>query len=342
MTRIRLDYVHEFLDRHGKVRRYFRRSGFKQVPLPGLPGSAEFMDAYQAALSGETTRRIEIGVGRAKSGTVAALTAAYLDSIAFRNLALETQRSRRGILERFRAEHGEKRVALLGRQHVERMVTAKAATPSAARNFLNMLRVLMQFAIEIGIRADDPTIGIKRVRLRTEGFHTWTEQDIGAFEAAHPIGTRARLALALLLYTGQRRSDVIRIGRQHVRDAATHIRQQKTGAELAIPIHANLKAVLDATPPEHLTFLTTAQGKPFTAAGFTNWFHDMCKEAGLSKGKSAHGLRKAACRRLAEAGCSVNEIAAISGHSSLREVERYTKAADQARMARAAIGRLRS
>jgi integrase len=340
MTRIRLDYVHEFLDRHGRVRRYFRRSGFNQVPLPGLPGSVEFMAAYQAALSGDTVRPIEIGAGRAKAGTVAALTAAYLNSIAFGNLAPETQRSRRGILERFRAEHGEKRVTLLGRQHVERMLAAKAAIPSAARNFLNALRVLMQFAIETGIRSDDPTVGVKRVKLRTEGFRTWTEDDIGAFEAAHPIGTRARLALTLLLYTGQRRSDVIRIGRQHVRGGAIHVRQQKTGAELAIPMHANLKAVLDATLSEHLTFLTTAQGKPFTAAGFTNWFHDMCKEAGLSKGTSAHGLRKAACRRLAEAGCSTNEIAAISGHSSLREVERYTKAADQARMARAAIGKL--
>src|SRR5882724_1582867 len=128
------------------------------------------------------------------------------------------------------------------------------------------------------------------------------------------------------------------MGRQHIRNGALQVRQQKTGASLAIPIHSALKAVLDATPSEHLTFLTTKDGKPFSPAGFTNWFREMCNEAGLPKGTSAHGLRKAACRRLAEAGCSANVIASISGHASLREVERYTKAADQARMARVGMG----
>jgi integrase len=338
MTRIRLSYVHEFLDRHGKVRRYFRRPGFKQVPLPGLPGSAEFMEAYAEAFG--TAQRVEIGASRSKPGTIAALTAAYLASIAFGQLADETRRTRRNILERFRAEHGDKRVATLQRMHVERMVGTKAATPAAARNFLNTLRAMMQFAVEIGIRHDDPTLGVKRIKIRTEGYRTWSEEDIAAFEAAHPIGTRARLALALLLCTAQRRSDVVRIGRQHVRGGMIHVRQRKTGTTLAIPVHLELQRVLDATPGEHLTFLTTAAGKPFTPAGFTNWFRQMCNEAGLPTGTSAHGLRKAACRRLAEAGCSANEIAAISGHATLREIERYTKAADQARMARAAMGRL--
>jgi integrase len=220
------------------------------------------------------------------------------------------------------------------------MVGAKAATPSAARNFLSMLRVLVRFAIETGIRPDDPTLGVRRVKIRTVGFRTWTEDDIAAFEATHPIGSRARLALALLLYTGQRRSDVVRMGRQHLRGGDLHVRQQKTGKELTIPVLPELRAVLDATPADNLTFLTTASAKPFTAAGFTNWFRGMCKEAKLPKGASAHGLRKATCRRLAEAGRSAIEIAAISGHGSLQEIERYTRAADQARVARSAIGSL--
>src|SRR5262245_21143600 len=198
----------------------------------------------------------------------------------------------------------------------------------------------MQFAVEIGIRRDNPTLGVKRIKIKTEGYRTWSEEDIAAFETTHPIGTRARLALALLLCTAQRRSDVVRIGRQHVRGGMIHVRQCKTGTMLAIPVHLELQRVLDATPSDHLTFLTTAAGKPFSPAGFTNWFRQMCNEAGLPKGISAHGLRKAACRRLAEAGCSANEIAAISGHVTLREIERYTKAADQARMARAAMDRL--
>jgi len=336
MARIKLEHVNSFIDRHGRVRHYVRRRGFKAVAIPGLPGSAEFMETYTAALASVT--KVEIGASRSKPGTIAALVALYLGSAAFGNLAVETQRSRRGILERFRTEHGDKQVATLRREHVQVMVSAKLATPSAARNFLNTLRILMRFAVDMGIRPDDPTLGARRVKLKaSEGFRAWTESDIAAFEATHPIGTRARLALALLLYTGQRRSDVIRMGRQHVRAGELHVRQQKTGRELTIPVLPELRAVLDAVQSDHLTFLTTAQGKPLTAAGFTNWFRDMCNEAGLPKGTSAHGLRKATCRRLAEAGRSAHEIAAISGHRSLREVQRYTEAADQVRMARAAI-----
>ena len=194
----------------------------------------------------------------------------------------------------------------------------------------------MQFGIGTRLIATDPTAGIKNLSGKTDGFRTWNEDDIAAFEARHPIGTRERLALALLVYTAQRRGDVVRMGRQHIRNATAMIdvKQQKTGTKLAIPIHPDLQAVLDATPSGHLTFLTTAFGKPFAAAGFTNWFREACNAAGLPRGTSAHGLRKAACRRLAEAGCSANVIAAISGHKSLREVERYTIAANQERMAR--------
>jgi integrase len=280
------------------------------------------MAAYAAALAGEAPR-VGIGAARTKPGTVNAAVISYFNTAAFQHQAPDTVRTRRNILERFRVEHGDKRIALLQRLHIERMVAAKAGTPSAA--------------ITEGMRADDPTQGVKSARIKTDGYRTWTEADIAAFEAKHLVGSRARLALALLLYTAQRRSDVVRLGRQHIRDGLLNLRQQKTGATLTIPVHPELAAVLEATPSGHLTFLTTATGKPFSAAGFTNWFRDMSNEAGLPKGTSAHGLRKAACRRLAEAGCSANVIAAVSGHASLREVQRYTAAADQARMARSAM-----
>jgi integrase len=165
------------------------------------------------------------------------------------------------------------------------------------------------------------------------------EEDIAAFEARWPIGTRQRLALALLLYTGQRRGDVVRMGRQHISGDAIRVVQGKTGASLLIPIHRELKQAIADTPNGNLTFLTTAFGKAFTAAGFGNWFRDACDEAGL-KGRSAHGLRKAAARRLAEAGCSALQIGAITGHKTLKEIARYTAAADQERMARDAVDRL--
>jgi integrase len=336
MTRIKLDYVHEYLDRHGKLRRYFRRPGFKRIALPGIPGSDEFMTAYQLALAGQPPR-LQIGTSRTKPGTVNAAIVGYYSSLAFRQLAPNTQRDRRGILERFREAHGDKRIALLPQEFIVRALGK--CTPAMARHWLVAFRALLRFAVSEGFRVDDPTQGIKSPRYKSEGYHTWTEAEIAQYEARHPLGTRARLALALLLYTAQRRSDVITMGRQHVRDGAIAVRQQKTGATLQIPIHAELRKALDASPSEHLTFLVTWQGKPFTGRGFGNWFHKCCADAKLPEACSAHGLRKAACRRLAEAGCTAHQIAAISGHATLQEVERYTKAADQVRLARQAFAK---
>jgi integrase len=336
MTRIKLDYVHEYRDRHSKVRRYFRRPGFKRIALPGLPGSDEFMTAYQLALAGQPSR-IEVGAGRTRPGTVNAAIVGYYTSVAFRSLAAGTQKLQRSILERFRAEHGDKRIALLPRDFIIR--TLGRRSPSVARNWLKTLRALLQFAMTEGFRADDPTQGVKPPRIKTDGIHTWTEAEIAQYEARHPVGTKARLALALLLYTAQRRGDVVGMGRQHVRNGMIAVRQQKTGAMLQIPIHPKLWEALGTTSEKHLTFLVTEFGKPFSFAGFGNWFRERCNDAALPARCSAHGLRKAACRRLAEAGCTAHQIRAISGHVSLREVERYTKAADQAELARQAFAR---
>jgi integrase len=340
MARVKLPFVSSFVDRHGRVRHYFRKRGHRNVRLPGFPGSPEFMRAYEAAIG--NVEPIVIGASRSKAGTVAAVVSMYLASAVFAGLADETRRTRRNILERFREAHCDKRIASIERKHVQALIDAKAATPSAARNLLAAIRLLMQFAIDAGIRADDPTLGVKRVKIKTDGYATWTEDDIAAFERRHPPGTMPRLALALLLGTGQRRGDVVRMARPHVRGDLIAVRQQKTGEPLMIPMGDELRAAIDAVPADRLIFLTTARGEPFTAAGFTNYFRKRCKEAGLAIGLSAHGLRKAVCRRLAEAGCTEKMIAAISGHKTLRMVQRYTDAADQERLARAAIEQLKN
>jgi len=232
-------YVQAFVDRHGRARFYFRRRGYPSAALSGLPWSPIFMASYEAA-KGEPAR-IGVGLSRSTPGTVNAAVISYFNSAAFRGLAAETQRSRRRILERFRVEHGEKRIAMLQRAHIDHMVTAKAATPSAARNFLKALRALMAHCVANHMRDEDPTQGIRSPKIKTDGYPTWSEEHIAAFEARHPIGSRARLALALLLYTGQRRSDVLRIGRQHVRNSVLHVQQQKTNAKLVIPVHPELQ-----------------------------------------------------------------------------------------------------
>jgi len=236
--------------------------------------------------------RVEIGASRTKPGSVAAAVVSYFNSWAFRNLADETRRTRKNILERFREQHGDKRIALLQADHIKVMVAAKAGTPQAANNFLKTVRALMQHCIVAGMRIDDPTHGIRGAKIKTDGYRTWTEADIEAFEARHAVSSRARLALALLLYTAQRRSDVVRMGRQHMRNGALSVRQQKTGRCLEIPIHPALQAILDATPSDHLTFLTTQAGKPFSPAGFTNWFRDRCNEAGLPLGPQPTGFAR--------------------------------------------------
>jgi integrase len=189
---------------------------------------------------------------------------------------------------------------------------------------------------------------VRAIRVKSDGFHSWTDAEIAQFEKHHPVGSRPRLALALLLFTGQRRSDVVSMGRQHIRDAVIdgkatqllHVKQQKTGAELDIPVLAPLAAIIAETPTD-MTFLTTQFGKPFTAAGFGNWFREQCNAARLPH-CSAHGLRKAAARRMAEWGFTAHEIAAWTGHLSLREVVRYTKGADQKRLAVAAMSKVKA
>ena len=327
-------YVQAWVDHDGRAHHYFRRRGFPRVRLPGLPWSPSFMAEYEKAISGARTA---IGAGRVKPGSVAAVVAEYFDSqLFFTSKSAGTQRMRRGILERFRAAYGERPMALLPAEWIEALLDSKP--PHAARSWLATLRSLCQFGRKRGYRRDDPTANIKLRAIKSDGFHTVTEDEIAKFEAHYPIGTKPRLALALLLYTTQRRSDVVRMGRQHIRNGALTVKQQKTGTELPpIPVHPHLQAVLNATPSEHLTFLVTTTGKPYGPNHFSESFREWCDAAGLPKHCSAHGLRKAACRRLAEAGCSEKQIAAISGHASLDEVARYTKAADKARLARDAM-----
>lgn len=332
MTRLELPYVQTIKDRHGKTRHYFRRDGFPRAPLPGAIGSDDFMRAYGAALD-----RPKPSPRKAAAGTIGALVPAWYRSSDFKKLAASTQRVYRNIAERFGVEYSDLPVAGLEAKHIRRVLSTKAETPGAANNLLKVLRMMLRFAVEDDWITDDPTRGVRKIRHRTDGHHSWTEGEIAQFEAFWPIGSRARLALALLLYTAQRRSDVVRMGKQHVEGGAIFVVQQKTGKRLEIPLHRNLIEVIEATPSEHLTFLTTSHGASFTSAGFGNLFREMCDQAGLPKHCAAHGLRKAALQRLADRGGSAHQLKAYGGHESLSEVEQYTRASDQKQHAKQAM-----
>jgi hypothetical protein len=199
-------YVHGFMDRHGKPRFYFRRRGFKKIPLPGLPWSPDFMVAYEAALAGQP---FEVGSARVKPGTIRALAISYFNSGTYRSLAPSTKSTYRNIIERFCREtdkegheYGDKGAVTLQRENVVKLMSLRADKPDSANGLRKALRALMKHAMELGLRADDPTRDVKAIRVKSDGYHSWTDAEIDQFEKRHPVGTRALLAFALLLYTG--------------------------------------------------------------------------------------------------------------------------------------------
>jgi integrase len=337
MTTIRLRYVDRFVDRHGHARHYFRRPGCKRIPLPGVPGSAEFMAAYNAALAGEDAPAMR-PKSRGEPDTFNRLAAQYFASPDFFRLRPRTQHVYRLVIDRFLADHGHRKVAEMRREDVKKIMGLKSATPGSANDLLKKIRTLIKFAIDAGWRTDDPTLRIKA--FPEHEFHTWTEDEIARYEERWPIGSRERTAFALHLYTGQRRADVARMAWTEVAGNAISVVQGKTGARLTIPLHPHLSAALRAWPRKHMVILTTAFNRPFSSAGYGNMMADAIAAAGLPDRCVLHGLRKAAARRLAEAGCTEKEIAAVTGHTTLKEVARYTRAADQKRLAAGAVAKL--
>lgn len=344
MTQIRLPHVVEDIDRHGGVRIYFRRRGQKKVRLRGAPGSDEFMEAYRKALSGEAHSATKpTGAAKATSGSLRWLCEGYFQSAEFRRLDNSTKRVRRNILDELCRDHGAKPAVQMLPRHVRALRDHRADRPEAANAIVKALRQIFTFGVATDLITSNPAREVSYLRSGSQGFHSWTPEEIKAFEDQHPVGTPARLAFALLLYTGQRRSDVVRFGRQHVRNGWLKFTQHKNRrakpVTLEIPIIYELQSIIDASTRGDLTFLVTRFGRAFTSAGFGNKFRMWCDEAGL-KQCSAHGLRKAAAVRLAELGASEHEIMAVTGHRTSKEVTRYTWAARQKILAGRAMARI--
>ncbi len=265
----------------------------------------------------------------------------YYRSTEFRGLGESTRRVRKGILDGLCAAHGQKPNRLMEARHVRSLRDEKADLPEAANARVKALRRLFAWAIEASHAQHNPAREVPYLRpTNPEGIHTWTVEEVYQFEARHPIGTKARLALALLLYAGVRRSDAVRLGRQMERDGGLCFRETKGQAQRVkdreIPILPELRRVLDATPSGHLTYITTAFGKPFTPAGFGNWFRRRCNEAGLPH-CSAHGLRKAGATIAAENGATEHQLMAIFGWDSPKQAAIYTRKANRKKLAAEAM-----
>jgi enterobacteria phage integrase len=329
---IRLRYVHAFRDRMGRMRYYFRQHG-KRTALPGLPGSSEFMAAYAAQLC-KTSKQVEQRP-TAAPGTFSALAIRFYGSPQYQSLSPTSRTNYRRVIDGFLEHHGHRRVDQMTREHVDIIIGKMANKPGAGIILLKRLRTLIRYAMALGWTDRDPTAGVKG--YRSKEIHTWNEDEIATFEKHWQVGSRQRLAFSLLLYTGQRGSDVHRMLWSDLVGDTIRVAQQKTTTKLSIPLHDALSDLLALVEPGQQTILVTAYGKPFTVKGFGNMVSDAIREAGLPRRCVPHGLRKAAARRLAEAGCSTSEIMAITGHKTLAEVERYTRAAEQEWLARQAI-----
>jgi integrase len=349
MTNVRVDfpYLKEDVDRHGNVRVYVRRGGCK-IRIRAAKGTPEFARAYAEAvhaLDHPTAARRPPGLEPAAAGTLGALAAQYFASTRFRALDAKSKTTRRLVIEHcLREPRRPGSPSLVANCPLEYVTAAavmmlmdrKADKPGAANNRKKYLSAMFGWAVRQNLMKSNPARDAERAIYATSGFHTWTVDEVRQFEERHPIGTKARLALALLLFTGARRGDVVTFGRQHVKDGTLRYVPRKTRYKRMTasekPIVPTLAEVINASPTGDLTFLVTEYGKPFTAAGFGGWFRDRCDEAGLPQ-CSAHGLKKAGATIAAENGATDRQLMAMFDWSTSGQANTYTAAANRKRLA---------
>ena len=316
--------------RHGKVVRYYRAmEGGPRIRLRGEPGSEEFAQSYAAARGGQGPAP---PLRRAwRQGTLGWLIEAYKGSAHWIGLARQTRRARVLILDKLVTAYGDRPVAELTAAGIRAGRDARAAKPEAANAMVKTLRALFSWAVEHQLARDNPAAGVKMIAAKGDGFHTWTRAEIAAYRAHWSLGTRERLAFELALHTGLRRSDLCRLGPAHLSEGVLQIRPAKTPDVLVtLALAPTLARAIEMTPRAGLTWIETANGRPYNVASLGNVFREWADAAGC-KG-SLHGLRKAAASHMAEAGATASQLMAVFGWRKIQQAEVYTKAADRRRM----------
>lgn len=347
MTKRRLPpYVTVFFDRHGTERFRYRRGGVSRY-LRGAFNGPQFKADLRAARLAEPKPIAD----QRPAGTVNELIARYYGSATFQKAGPARQRVARGIIESFRAEFGRDLVSGFRFDHIEAILLERSKKrrvgrrtvggPVAAENLHKQLKRLFRYAVKVGMIAEDPVARADKVAVpKTGGRHPWSEDDIAAYRAKHALGTKARLAMEIYLWTGLRLADGTQLGRRHIVDGQVVYKQAKTGKVLVLPAAPQLLGAIKATPMTGIeTFLVTDYGKPFTANGLGNKMRQWCDEAGLPH-CSAHGLRKALARRAADQGATQQQLKAVGTWSNDAEVATYVRGADQAKLADVAMQRV--
>jgi integrase len=329
--RIKLPYLQAYRS-DGKLYYYVRRKGRPRVRLTATFGTDSFMAEYQAALDSEPQAQQP----RHGAGTLGAVINTFYGSAVFANLKPNSQRLYRTVLDSIATKHGHRPARTMPPEAATKIIEGIGATrPGLA----NLTKKVMHRVMKHAKIAPNPFADITNYRQGTH--HTWSESELAAFEARWPVGTRERLAYALLLHTGQRGGDVVRMRRQDISAGSIHVVQEKTNVELWLPIAPELHAAMKATPVKGMHLIGDTNGQPITRRDLTYLMKRAAAESGLGPECVPHGLRKAVLRRLAESGGTAKELQSISGHSTLTEIERYTKAADQKRLSVAAIAKLK-
>lgn len=334
MPRPRPPHLHREKTRHGKHVWYVRVGKGPRIRLHAKFGTPEFGIEYQDAISG----KIQPRNANPASGTLAWLVAQYRESTAWLSLALSTRKQREAILRQALDLSGQKQFTEIDRKSIIAGREKRAKTPFQARHFVEAMRGLFEWALEAEHITADPTEGVKIYKPKTSGFPVWTEEDIEQFEARWPRGTRERLMFDIFVYTGLRRGDAAKLGRQHVRNSIITIDTEKTGTRVTIPLLPELEQTLKAGPTGDLAFIVTGDGRPMSKEVVGNLFREACRAAGIKK--SAHGLRKAAATRAANSGATVAQLEAIFGWEGGRMASHYTKSADREALAKGAMSKL--
>jgi len=330
---MKLKYLSEEPDRHGNVRVYFRKRGRQRIRMRETPGTDAFMTEYKAALA---ARPLPPSAARIVPGTYRWLAMEYFKSPEFKRLDGATQKIRRSMIEATLPTWGGGQIHDLEPKYVRKIRDEKAGFPHAANNLLKALRVMFGWAVEAGHMKHNPARDLAKIKAPSDGHHTWTVAEIEQFRERHPAHTKAGLAMALLLYLGVRRSDVVGLGRQlEAGDGWLRLIEKKGDSQQLkardLPILPSLRAVLNLHRGK-MHYLLTSFGKPFTPAGFGNWFRERCNEAGLTH-CSAHGLRKAGATIAADEGASDRQLMALFGWTSPGQATSYTRRADRKRLA---------
>lgn len=330
MPRQRPPFLQREVTRHGQVVWIVRRDHGARIRLRAEYDTAAFWDEYRAALSGVSP---ESRNQKPKAHTLAWAIDRYRHSSSWAQLASATRKQRENIYRAVITSAGAARLADIDTATIREGRERRAATPHSANNFLKAMRGLFAWALEHEHVATDPTRTVSMLRGPNDqvGFHTWTEAELARFEAKWSVGTRERLAFDLMLYTGLRRGDAVRLGRQHIRNGVLTLRTEKTGEEVVLPILPLLAHSIEATRTGDLTMLVNERGLPWVKESFGNWFGEVCRRADCPG--SAHGLRKSGATRAAENGATERQLMALFGWKDGKMAGHYTRAADKKRLA---------